>query len=360
MTIKVYIIAEAGVNHNGNRDMAFQLVDAAVKANADAIKFQTFKAENLVTRSAEKAEYQLKTTSSHQSQLEMLKQLELPYEWHKELRMYCKKFGIDFLSTAFDNGSLDFLVNKLGLRKLKLPSGEITNGPFLLAHARTGCDLIISTGMSTMAEVKDALSVVAYGFLNAESNIKPFSEDFENAFNSDEGQRLLREKVTLLHCTTEYPTPFEDVNLNAMVSMHEQFGIPVGYSDHSEGITVPVAGASLGAVMIEKHFTLDKNLPGPDHKASLNPDELAAMVQAIRVVEKIMGDGIKKPRPSEIKNRTVARKYLVASRTLRAGETYVEGMLAIKRSGAGISPMRYWDMLGQKVLRDISEDEVIK
>lgn len=360
MTGPIYIIAEAGVNHNGNRDIAFQLVDEAVKAQADAIKFQTFKAENLVTRSAEKAEYQRQTTSSEESQFEMLKQLELPYEWHKELREYCEKSGIDFLSTAFDNDSLDFLVNEMDLKTLKLPSGEITNGPFLLAHAQTGCDLIISTGMSTMAEVRDALSVVAYGLLNTQTDSNPSAEDFEKAFNSDEGQRLLRGKVTLLHCTTEYPAPLEDINLNAMVSMHEQFGIPVGYSDHSEGITVPVAASSLGAVLIEKHFTLDKTLPGPDHKASLEPSELTDMVQAIRVVEKIMGDGVKAPKSSELGNRDIARKSLVAASPLHAGEIYTVEMLTVKRPGTGISPMKYWDMLGQEVKQDIAADEVIK
>jgi len=360
MTEPVYIIAEAGVNHNGNRDMAFQLVDAAVKAQVDAIKFQTFKAKNLVTRSAEKAEYQRQTTSSEESQFEMLKQLELPHEWHKELSEYCKESGIDFLSTAFDNYSLDFLVNEMGLKTLKLPSGEITNGPFLLAHAQTCCDLIISTGISTMAEVRDALSVVAYGLLNPKSNVKPSAEEFENAFNSNEGQRLLMKKVTLLHCTTQYPTPFKDINLNAMVSMRKHFGIPVGYSDHSEGIIVPIAAASLGATLIEKHFTLDKSLPGPDHKASLEPSELTDMVQAIRSVEDIMGDGVKAPKSSELRNRDIVRKSLVAARSLHEGETFTADMLAIKRPGNGISPMKYWDMLGQQVTQDIAADEVIK
>ena len=359
MTEPVYIIAEAGVNHNGNRDMAFQLVDAAVEAQADAIKFQTFKAENLVTRNAEKADYQRQTTSSEESQFEMLKQLELPHEWHKELSEYCKNSGIEFLSTAFDMESLDFLVNTMLLKTLKIPSGEITNGPFLLAHAQTGCDLIISTGMSTMTEVREALSVVAYGILNTQANIIPSSEDFENAFNSEEGQDLLKRKVTLLHCTTEYPAPLEDINLNAMVSMHDEFGILVGYSDHSEGITVPVAAASLGAVLIEKHFTLDKTLPGPDHKASLEPNELADMVQAIRAVEKIMGNGVKTPKISELGNRDIARKSLVATRKVYEGEIIRPDMLAIKRPGSGISPMKYWDMLGKPLVRNYEKDEEI-
>jgi len=360
MTEPVYIIAEAGVNHNGNRDMAFQLVDAAVDAQADAIKFQTFKAENLVTRNAEKADYQRQTTSSEESQFEMLKQLELPHEWHKELSEYCKNSGIEFLSTAFDMESLVFLVNKMLLKTLKIPSGEITNGPFLLAHAQTGCDLIISTGMSTMTEVREALSVVAYGMLNSQSSLKPSARDIDKAFNSDEGRHLLREKITLLHCTTEYPAPLEDINLTAMVAMYEEFGVPVGYSDHSEGITVPVAAASLGAVLIEKHFTLDKTLPGPDHKASLEPNELTDMVQAIRVVEKILGDGIKAPKPSELGNRDIARKSLVAARDLHAGQIYNADMLTVKRPGTGISPMKYWDLLGTAVDEDMPADEVIK
>ena len=359
MTEPVYIIAEAGVNHNGNRDMAFQLVDAAVQAQADAIKFQTFKAENLVTRNAEKADYQRQTTSSEESQFEMLKQLELPHEWHKELSEYCKNSGIEFLSTAFDMESLDFLVNTMLLKTLKIPSGEITNGPFLLAHAQTGCDLIISTGMSTMTEVREALSVVAYGMLNSQSSLKPSARDIDKAFNSDEGQHLLREKITLLHCTTEYPAPLEDINLNAMVSMHDEFGILVGYSDHSEGITVPVAAASLGAVLIEKHFTLDKTLPGPDHKASLEPNELADMVQAIRAVEKIMGNGVKTPKISELGNRDIARKSLVATRKVYEGEIIRPDMLAIKRPGSGISPMKYWDMLGKPLVRNYEKDEEI-
>lgn len=360
MSKHVYIIAEAGVNHNGHRDMAFQLVDEAVSAKCDAIKFQTFKAENLVTQNAAKAEYQRRITPSEESQFGMLKRLTLSHEWHWELKEYCSNLGIEFLSSAFDLESLDFLVNKMALTTLKIPSGEITNGPFLLAHAQTGCDLIVSTGMSTMAEVKEALSVIAFGMLNRQSSLNPSTAEFSDAFYSEEGQHLLKEHVTLLHCTTEYPAPFEDINLNAMLAMQKEFGVPVGYSDHSEGITVPVAAASLGAVLIEKHLTLDKTLPGPDHQASLEPNELADMVRGIRVVEKIMGDGIKTPKSSELGNRDIARKSIVASRDLHAGEIYNADMLTVKRPGTGISPMKYWDLIGKTVAKNIPADELIK
>jgi len=354
-----YIIAEAGVNHNGNEDMAFNLVDVAVEAGADAVKFQTFKAENLVTKSADKAAYQKQTTDSAETHFEMLKRLELSHELHSRLITYCKEKKIDFLSSAFDLDSLDFLVNELKLKTLKIPSGEITNGPLLLAHARAGCNLILSTGMSTLAEVEEALGVLAFGFISNKA-IKPSKTSFHQAYLSIEGKSLLKERVTILHCTTEYPSPIQEINLNAILTMRSAFGLKVGYSDHSEGITVPIAATAIGAVLIEKHFTLDKTLPGPDHKASLDPDDLYAMVKAIRAVEQAMGDGMKVPMPSELKNKPIARKSLTTTRNIKKGEKFTKDNITIKRPGIGISPMQYWHMLGETAKDNFGEDEVIK
>lgn len=356
----VYIIAEAGVNHNGDSKLAFQLVDAAVQAGADAVKFQTFKAENMVTKKADKADYQKQTTQSDESQYTMLKRLELSYELHHELIKYCQQHGIEFLSTAFDQESLDFLVNDLGLKTLKIPSGEITNGPLLLAHAVTGCNLILSTGMATLGEIEEALGVLAFGLLyKGSSQIEPSRAAFQQAYLSAEGQAVLKQKVTLLHCTTEYPAPMEEINLNAMANMQKSFGLQAGYSDHSEGITVPTAATALGAKIIEKHFTLDRELPGPDHKASLEPDELVEMVNAIRVVEMAMGDGIKGPTPSEVKNREIARKSLVTRCKIVEGDLFTEENLVCKRPGVGISPMFYWEYLGQKSSKSLDEDQCL-
>ena len=356
----IYIIAEAGVNHNGSAEMAFQLVDAAVDAGADAVKFQTFKAENLVTKSADKAEYQKKTSGAGESQLDMLKRLELTYEIHHQLIEYCAEKRITFLSTAFDADSLRFLVDDLGLSTLKIPSGEITNGPLLLEHAQTGCDLILSTGMATLGEVEDALGVIAFGLLDSEnSNTKPGREAFQNAFCSEQGQSLLKKKVTVLHCTTEYPAPAEEINLNAMLTMQQAFGLNIGYSDHSEGITVPIAASAMGATLIEKHFTLDKTLPGPDHKASLEPQELKEMVSAIRKVEQLMGNGVNGPTLSEIKNRQVVRKSVVASELIKVGDQFTEQNLTIKRPGTGRSPMEYWDILESESRESLKVDEMI-
>ncbi|PHQ94050.1 MAG: N-acetylneuraminate synthase [Pseudoalteromonas sp.] len=339
------IIAEAGVNHNGSDDLAFSLVDAAHKAGADIVKFQTFKAKNLVTEQAEQAEYQVTNSGQKESQFSMLKRLELSYETHHKLVKYCNDLGIEFLSTAFDSESLSFLVDDLGITRLKLPSGEITNAPLVLEHARTGCDLIVSTGMATLSEIEQVLSVIAYGYLNPEG--KPTDEALQAAYFSEHGKQLLKEKVTLLHCTTEYPAPFNDINLNAMDTMQDSFKLRVGYSDHSAGIVVPIAAVAKGAVLIEKHFTVDKSLTGPDHKASLDPKELKAMVDGIRTVEKVLGDGIKGPRPSEVKNKSVARKSLVAASTIIAGELFSEENLAVKRPGNGISPIKYWHYLNK-------------
>ena len=353
---KVTIIAEAGVNHNGSEKLAFQLVDAAAEAGADIVKFQTFKAEELVTKSATKAKYQQKLTGTYESQFEMLKKLELSHEMHIKLVDYCKSKKIEFLSTAFDLDSLDFLVNELGLKTLKIPSGEITNGPLLLEHAKTNCELIISTGMATLDEIKTALGVIAFGMLGYEN---PSLAAFTAAFSSAEGKKLVKNKVTLLHCTTEYPAPLEDINLKAMHTMATKFGLDIGYSDHSEGITVPIAAVAIGATLIEKHFTLDKTLAGPDHKASLQPSELSNMVRGIRAVEKALGDGIKKPQPSELPNRNIARKSIVTTKNITQGELFTTDNIAIKRPGTGKSPMEYWDLLGTESLADFEIDEVV-
>lgn len=358
---RTYVIAEAGVNHNGDPGLAFQLVDAAAAAGADAVKFQTFRADKLATSAAVKANYQQRATETDESQLAMLQRLELGHEAHRDLVDYCAKQGIDFLSSAFDKESLGFLVNDLGLKTLKIPSGELTNGPSLLAHARTGSDLIISTGMATLEEVEVALGVIAFGLIHgSNAEISPSSDAFVEAYASSEAQQLLREKVRLLHCTTEYPAPITDINLKAMQTMRAAFNLDVGYSDHSEGITVPIAAVALGACLIEKHLTLDKSLPGPDHAASLEPHELKAMVTAIRAIEQALGDGVKEPMPSETGNRDVARKSLVAASDIRKGDLFTEDNLTIKRPGIGRSPMEYWDLLGERSQADYRVDEVIR
>lgn len=327
----VYIIAEMGDNHNGDRSLAFRLVDEAVNAGADCVKFQVFKTEEIISRHAQKAEYQKKNTGTDENQFEMVKKLELDFSVYEELFAYCKTKEIDFLATAFDIPSVDFLQN-LGMEKWKIPSGEITNLPLLIRIAQTGKPIIMSTGMCTMEEIQTALNVLEQ---NGAGN------------------------VSLLHCNTEYPTPFEDVNLRAMKTMEETFCKPVGYSDHTVGIEVPVAAVAMGAVIIEKHYTLDKNMEGPDHKASLNPRELKEMVRAVRNIERAMGDGIKAPSPSERKNIDIARKSIVARRTIRKGEIFTEDNLAVKRPGNGISPMKWFDIIGRRAGKDYSADEMI-
>lgn len=352
------IIAEAGVNHNGNEQLAFQLVDAAYAAGADIVKFQTFKAKNLVTAQALQADYQVTNTGKQESQLAMLSRLELSYDAHHQLVAYCNKLGIEFLSTAFDSESLDFLVNDLGLTRLKIPSGEITNAPLVLQHARTGCDLIVSTGMATLADIEAVLGVIAFGYTAAKDAL-PSVEAFQTAYFSAEGKAALKQKVTVLHCTTEYPAPLADINLRAMDTIAAAFGLAIGYSDHSEGIWVPVAAVARGAGLIEKHFTLDKNMEGPDHKASLDPSELKAMVQAIRAIELTLGDGIKGPRPSEIKNKAAARKSIVAAHDIAAGTVLCEQDLAVKRPGTGGSPYKYWAIQGKTASRSYKAGDLI-
>ena len=353
----IYIIAEAGVNHNGSLDLALQLVDAAADAGADAVKFQTFRADRLVSGSAPKAEYQKAATGASESQFEMLRRLELDQEAHQQLLAHCGKRGIQFLSTPFDPESIDLLAMTLDLPMLKLSSGEITNAPLLLKAARSGKPIILSTGMATLGDVETALGVLAFGYTDHDN--MPGEGAFRAAYAGAEGQGVLREQVTLLHCTTEYPAPFADVNLRAMGTLSAAFGLRVGFSDHTEGIAVPIAAAALGAVLIEKHFTLDRTLPGPDHKASLEPDELKQMVTAIRQVELAFGSYRKLPVPSEIGNAQVARRSIVAAWAIRAGEPFSEGNLSVKRPGSGISPLRYWELIGRPAGRNYMPDELI-
>lgn len=355
---QTFIIAEAGVNHNGSLKLAKQLVDVAVQAGADAVKFQTFQAEKVISRLAPKAAYQRRTTAQDESQLEMVRKLELTAEQHFELVEYCRQKNIQFLSTPFDESSVDLLVKRLDVPVVKIPSGEITNGPLLLHIARTGRPVILSTGMSTLGEVETALGVLAFGYTCPHD--EPSLDAFQSAYASAEGQQALRKKVTLLHCTTEYPAPFEDVNLRAMDTLRTAFGLPVGYSDHTPGIAVPIAAVARGAVVIEKHVTLDRNLPGPDHKASLEPDELKQMVQSIRQVEQALGSGLKIPFPSEIKNISVARRSLVAACPIKKGERFTGENVIAKRPGNGVSPMLFWDYVGRRqAVKDYLPDEQI-
>lgn len=348
MTVK--IIAEAGVNHNGQLDLALQLVDVAKKAGADVIKFQTFKAADLVTVDAKQCEYQSKNSQKLESQLSMLERLELSQEEHYQLQAYCHDVGIEFLSSAFDSNSLTFLLDEMRLDTLKVASGEITNFPFLLEHARSGCDIIVSTGMSTLVEVEQALAVLAFGLTKPSTEFVS-QEGLLQAFSSEQGQRALQQKVSILHCTTEYPASITDINLRAMDTMGDKFGLTIGYSDHSQGIHVALAAVARGASIIEKHFTLDKTMAGPDHKASLDPDELTEMIKAIRAIELALGDGIKKPFAKELENLQHARKSLVCIEQVAIGETFSQCNLGVKRPGDGMHPRFYWELLGRKATR---------
>jgi N-acetylneuraminate synthase len=356
MAKKTYIIAEAGVNHNGSVERALEMINIAARAGVDAVKFQTFKSEKVISRFAPKARYQIKTTDPGESQLDMARKLEFNEDKHLLLIRRCKERKVDFLSTPFDLDSIDLLV-KLKVTNLKIPSGEITNVPHLVKAASTGMPIILSTGMSTLGEVELALGVLAFGYTKAKE--VPSLDAFRNAFCSKAGQKALRDNITLLHCTTEYPAPFSDVNLWAIATMSSAFGLPVGLSDHTHGIAVSIAAVARGAIMIEKHFTLDKNLPGPDHKASLEPDELASLVKCIRQVEQALGSSIKMPAESEGKNLSIVRKSLVAAKNIRKGEVFTEDNLTVKRPGTGISPLNYWEFMGKKSERDYKEDEVI-
>jgi len=328
------IIAEAGVNHNGTMESAKRLIDVAAKAGADYVKFQTFKAETLVTRTAEKAEYQQGLTGADETQFEMIKKLELDKESHEELMVHCEQKGINFLSTAFDHDSIELLA-KLDIAFYKIPSGEITNLPYLRHIGGMGKPIIMSTGMSTLNEVSDALNILV------EAGAK-------------------KDKITILHCNTEYPTLMKDVNLKAMLTIRDELVVKVGYSDHTLGIEVPIAAVAMGATVIEKHFTLDRTLPGPDHAASLEPDELNAMVTAIRNIEKAMGNGVKKSSPSEIKNMPIVRKSIVAKKIINKGELFSEYNLTVKRPGTGISPMQWDGIMNQKSKKYFNMDDLIE
>lgn len=329
---KTYIIAEAGVNHNNDINLAKRMIEAAKKAGADAVKFQTFCTESLVSKSAKKADYQISTTNSNESQFDMIKKLELSYESHIEIKLHCEKVGITFLSTPFDIESIMFL-QQLGIAIWKIPSGEITNLPYLIEIAKTKKKVIMSTGMCNMDEIAQAIDILRlYGCHD----------------------------ITLLHCNTEYPTPFEDVNLRAMVSMKSAFNVKIGYSDHTLGIEVPIAAVAMGAEVIEKHFTLDRNLAGPDHKASLLPEELQQMVNSIRNVETSLGSELKIPSQSESKNIYIARKSIVAKEDIKEGEIYTYQNITTKRPGNGISPMKWFEILGTPAKRDFVKDEMIE
>ena len=354
---RITIIAEAGVNHNGSLQRALTLVDAAAEAGADMVKFQTFKATSLASRKAPKAEYQTRNTNAETSQLEMLQALELTVADHEAIIAHCTKRGIAFLSTPFDPDSLALLAGRFGLPVIKLGSGELTNGPLLLQAARTGRKLIVSTGMGSLEEVRAALGVLAFGFAGIGP---PGMQAFAKAFGSEVGQAALCAHVTLLHCTTEYPAPLADINLRAMDTLRKTFGLATGYSDHSEGITIAIAAAARGAAVIEKHFTLDRNLPGPDHQASIEPPDLRAMVTSIRAVEIALGDGLKAARPSEVANMAVARKTLVAARDLAEGHRLAAADIDVLRTGTGLSPMRYWEMIGTATRRALKTGEPLE
>lgn len=356
--MSTYIIAEAGVNHNGSMDLARDLVEVAAEAGVDAIKFQTFRSEELVAEDAPKADYQTETTDAEESQAEMLRKLELSPEQHHTIVQHCTVHDLQFLSTPFDAQSARFLVDEFDMPRVKIGSGELTNGPLLLNIARLGRPVILSTGMGTLGEVGQALSVLGYGYIT--DGDRPSVEELERAFASTEGQNALAQNVTVLHCVTEYPAPVEAANLRAMDTLHEAFDLPVGLSDHTEGIAVPIAAVARGATLIEKHFTLDRSLPGPDHEASLEPEELRDMVQGIRDTEAALGTARKAPTEPEWKNRPAVRKSLVATQPIDEGEDFTTDSLGVKRPGDGISPMRYWEYLGTASSRRYSEGEQIQ
>jgi N,N'-diacetyllegionaminate synthase len=330
--MSVFIIAEAGVNHNGKLELAKKLVDKAQEVGADCIKFQTFISKNIVSKDTDKANYQKVQTGTGESQLSMLKKLELSFDCFIELNEYCMLKGIKFLSTAFDFESIEFLAD-LGMSMWKVPSGEITNLPYLIKIAKTHQPVILSTGMSTLDDIRAAIDAL-------------------NKYGCG--------AITLLHCTTEYPAPYADVNLNAMRTIGDVFDLPVGYSDHTKGIEIPIAAVAMGAKVIEKHFTLDRNMEGPDHKTSLEPNEFLTMVRTIRNVEMAIGNGEKKPTESEIRNMDVVRKSIIASRRIKKGELFSKDNITTKRPGTGISPMKWFEVIGQVAIRDFEEDELIE
>lgn len=356
------IIAEAGVNHNGDEQLAHELVDAACDAGADVVKFQIFQAEHLVTANADLADYQKSsvqnnTGKNNATQFEMLKDLELSTASFKRLRNYCKQKDIGFMATAFDTQSLDFLTQELNVEMLKLPSGELTNSPFVYAHGKTGRDVIVSTGMANLAEVRDALFVLKMSQLPDEKNelLNPVAWSTSDKWD----EIAFTQQVSLLHCISQYPAPFEQVNLRAMQTLAEEFGLPVGWSDHTKGIHIAVAAVAMGGSIVEKHFTLDNNMEGPDHKASLNADELKNMVQAIRQTERALGNGIKTMQPTEQQVATVVRRSLVAATDIAKGDIFGPQNLTCKRPGTGISPTMFWSYLGKTASQAYCKDQLI-
>lgn len=356
MSDRVFIVAEAGVNHDGSLDDALTMVDVAAEAGADAVKFQTFRADALVTRRAARAAYQVANTGQDGGQADMLRRLELSEDAHHRIADRCRARGVAFMSTAFDLEGLA-LLDRMGVPAIKIPSGDLTWGPMLLAAARSGRPLFVSTGMAELEEVRQALAVIAFG-LTREGEPTGLS-DCDAAYASTEGRAAVAERVTVLQCTTQYPAPASAANLRAMATMAEAFGVPVGYSDHTLGIAVATAAVALGARVIEKHFTLGRDRPGPDHAASLEPDELAALVRAVREVEAALGDGAKVPSPAELPNRPIARRSLVAARPVAAGEAWTAAAVTAKRPADGLSPMTWWDVAGRAAGRAYAVDDAL-
>ena len=355
--MSTYIIAEAGVNHNGSLEMAKALAKVAKEAGANAVKYQTFRAENLVTIDAKQADYQIDNLGAATSQYEMLKQLELSFDEFRQLQAYCKSIHIEFLSTAFDVESLHFLVEDLQIQTLKVPSGELTNYPLLVEMAAYRLPLIISTGMATIEEIDEALSFIAYRLCHEEMTAD--IEVIQTFYETEEAKRALEQYVTLLHCTTAYPTPIDDVNLLSIDAMATHFQLPIGFSDHSEGILASIGAIAKGATVVEKHFTLSKALEGPDHVASLGPEELKQLIHHIRVMERLLGKKIKSPTPEELMNKEAARKSLVAKKTIQQGDRFTEQNVTVKRPGTGMEPKQYWQLLGKHATKTYEKDELL-
>ena len=352
----IFIVAEVGVNHNGSLKIAKKLIDAAKSSGANAVKFQTFHSETLVTKKASKASYQKKRTLKNESQYQMLKKLELSKEKHKELLKYCKKKRIEFMSTAFDINSLEFLSNELNLKKYKISSSEITNTPLLIEFARKKRHIILSTGMSNIKEIELALGAIAFGFLKLS---KPGKEKFIQAYQSKEGKKFLNKYVSLLHCTSDYPAKINNLNLNCIKTLKNKFRLNVGYSDHSLGTIASLIAVAMGATIIEKHITLDKNLPGPDHSASLDIEEFRDLVKQIKIVEKIKGSYEKKPTKNELKIKKLVRKSIHASKKIKKGDLFSKNNITTKRPGNGLDPSKIWDFMGRESSKDFNKDEKI-
>lgn len=351
------VIAEAGVNHNGSVEIAKKLIDVAVAAGADVVKFQTFRADSLVTKNAKKASYQIQNTGEDTPQHQMLKELELSRDDHRVLYSYCQTKGIEFLSTGFDETDLDFLVSEEFIREIKIPSGEISNGPFLLYASKLNLPILLSTGMSSLEEVELALGVIAFGILNP--NKDPAGVEFRRFWKSERARNVLKDRVTILQCTTEYPAPFSEANLLVIRTFSEYFQLPVGFSDHTQGTDAAVAAVALGASVLEKHFTLSREMDGPDHRASLEPNELADLIKSVRNVELSLGSGIKVPSSSEMKNLLVARKSLVARKKISAGDLFTAENLGTKRPGTGKSPFLLWELIGKTAEKNYDVDDLI-